>query len=75
MALKIMREVTQPHHGPDGDVIQPGHQFGLDEEVPEGIRLRNVVVDVPDEPAPEPEAKPSSVPAAKAPAARSAGKT
>ena len=59
MALEAYLAVTQPYHGPDGGVLfDVGHRFGLDADLPEGIRTAAVVEDAaapPEAPAPEPE--------------------
>jgi hypothetical protein len=52
---EIMLEVTQPFHKNGTEVLyQPGERFPLGAELPEGVAVRQVIVDVPD--APEPPA-------------------
>ena len=73
MARKIMLEVTQPYHASGTEVAyQPGHLFDPGADLPEGIRVREVIADVPDEPA-EPAAGQDPAPA-KAPAKTAAAK-
>jgi hypothetical protein len=63
MAQRVELEVTVPVHGPGGEVVwQPGHRFGSLEEVPDGVPVRPVFADVPDEPA-EPAPEPPTAPA------------
>ena len=52
MTRKIMLEVTQPYHKNGREVLyQPGHLLEPGTDLPEGIRVREVIADVPDEPA------------------------
>lgn len=69
MAKQIVYEVTQPYH-PDGKTLvhAPGEQFPLDADLPPDLQVREVIADVPDEPA-KPSAAPKAA-AAKAAAAR-----
>jgi hypothetical protein len=54
MSAKIMLEVTQPFHKSGTEVLyQPGERFPLDAELPEGVSVRQVIVDVPDVPEPK----------------------
>ena len=65
MARKIMLEVTQPYHKNGREVLyQPGHLLEPGADLPEGIRVREVVADVPDEPE-KPPARPAAKTAAK----------
>jgi hypothetical protein len=68
MAHKVVKEVTQPVHGPDGFSVLfgPGDQFPEDHELPPEVPWRLVVAEAPDEP--EPAAKPAA--AAAKPAVR-----
>lgn len=51
MGKRIMLEVTQPFHKSGTEVLyQPGHLFPPDAELPDGISVREVIADVPDEP-------------------------
>jgi hypothetical protein len=66
MPRKFMLEVTQPFHKNGREVLyQPGYLFPPDAELPQGITVREVVADVPDE-------KPAA--AKTAPAAKAAAK-
>lgn len=63
MAQRVELEVTAPVHGPGGVVAYlPGHRFASMTEVPEGVPVRPVIVQVPDEPAPEPQPLPEAMP-------------
>lgn len=69
MAQRVELEVTVPVHGPGGVVAYlPGHRFASMTEVPEGVPVRPVLVQAPDEPAPGPQPEPEPEP--QAPAAR-----
>lgn len=58
MAKQVVLEVVQPFHKSGTEVLyQPGTQFPLGTELPQGIFVREVVADVPDEPAPAKSAK------------------
>lgn len=73
MAQRVELEVTAPVHGPGGVVAYlPGHRFASMTEVPEGVPVRPVLVQAPDEPAPGSQPESAPEPAAKAPSARSA---
>lgn len=62
MARRVMLEVTQPFHKSGTEVMfQPGELFPPDAELPDGVSVREVVAEVPDEPAPAPE--PAKAPA------------
>jgi len=64
MGMRVMLEVSQPVHGPDGQVVyQPGERFPLDADL-EGVPVRIVQVAEEDAPAPAAE-KPAAKPAAK----------
>jgi hypothetical protein len=57
MPRKIMLEVTQPFHRNGREVAyQPGYLFPPDADLPQGICVREVVADVPDEKPAEPKA-------------------
>lgn len=68
MAYEVVKEVTQPVHGPDGFSLAyaPGEQFAQDHVLPPDVPWRLVVAEVADEPEekPEPAAEPAK-PAAK----------
>ena len=67
--LEVMLQVTQPYHGPGGELLyEPGQRFPQDAELPPDLRTAPVVAEAPD---PEPA---QDVPA-KAPAAKSAKAT
>lgn len=67
MALEARLAVTQPYHGPAGELVYDvGHEFPLGAKVPDGVRTRLTAVDVPD--APPPKSEPAPKP--KAPAGR-----
>lgn len=71
MAQRVELEVTVPVHGPGGVVAYlPGHRFASVGEVPEGVPVRPVLVQAPDEPVPESQPEPGPEP--QAPAARPA---
>jgi hypothetical protein len=54
MPRKYMLEVTQPFHRNGREVLyQPGYLFPPDADLPDGITVREVVADVPDDPAPK----------------------
>jgi hypothetical protein len=56
---EIMLEVTQPFHKSGTEVLyQPGERFPLGAELPEGVSVRQVIVDVPDAPEPKAAAAP-----------------
>lgn len=57
MAYEVVRIVTQPFHGPDGNEVlhQPGDELPVDAELPHGLRTRLEAREVPDKPA-EPKA-------------------
>lgn len=58
MAKQVVLEVVQPFHRSGTEVLyQPGTQFPLGTELPQGISVREVVADVPDEPEGRPPAK------------------
>lgn len=58
MTKQVMLEVTQPFHKNGREVqFQPGEQFPLGTDLPDGVTVREVVADVPDKPAAAPEAK------------------
>jgi hypothetical protein len=67
MALEAYLAVTQPYHGPGGELLfDVGYRFGLDADLPEGIRTAPVIAEAPEPdqaqdtiPAPEP-AKPAA---------------
>jgi hypothetical protein len=61
MAKQVVLEVTQPFHRSGTEVLyQPGTQFPLGTELPQGISVREVIVDVPDEKPAKSEAKPAA---------------
>lgn len=63
MALEIRLQVTQPYHGPGGELLyQPGQQFPVDADLPEDLRTTPVVVEAEGRPAKAPAkpAKPAS---------------
>jgi hypothetical protein len=71
MAREVHLEVTQPYHGPGGVLLfDVGHRFGVDDDLPEGIRTTPVVSGAPD-PAPakaepvKPDLKPPTAPKGK----------
>ena len=65
MGMRIMLEVSQPVHGPDGQVLyQPGERFPLDADL-EGVPVR--IVQVPDD-----EVAPAPAPAEEKPAGKKA---
>ena len=67
MAKQVMLEVTQPFHKNGREVqYQPGEQFPLGTDLPDGVTVREVVADVPDKPA----AEAKTAAAEKAPAAQ-----
>jgi len=52
MALEVMLQVTQPYHGPSGELLfEPGQRFPVDADLPESLRTAPVIVEVPDAPA------------------------
>ncbi len=59
MAHKVVKEVTQPVHGPDGFSVlySPGDQFEQDHELPPEVPWRLAIAEVPDKPEP---AKPAA---------------
>jgi hypothetical protein len=64
MSKQVVLEVTSPFHKNGREVLyQPGQQFPLDADLPDGVSVREVIADVPDKPE-----KPAARPAAKAPA-------
>lgn len=66
MARQVVLEVTQPFHKSGTEVLyQPGTQFPLGTELPQGISVREVVAEVPDVPD-EREGKPPAKRPAKA---------
>ena len=67
MARKIMLEVTQPVVDGNELVVAAGTLFEEGATLPEGVTVREVVVDADDQPAAEAKAAPEK-PAAKAPA-------
>jgi hypothetical protein len=74
MAQRVELEVTVPVHGPGGEVVwQPGHRFESLAEVPDGVPVRPVFADVPDEPAEDAEPAPEAPPAPVRPPARGKG--
>lgn len=59
MALEARLAVTQPYHGPAGELVYDvGHEFPLGAKLPDGLRTRLTAVEVPDAPLPKAEAKP-----------------
>jgi hypothetical protein len=72
MGRKIMLEVTQPVVSGNEVVVAAGTLFEPGAKLPDGVTVREVITDVPDEP--EPKAEPAKAPAepakaqAKAPA-------
>lgn len=66
VSRQVVLEVTQPFHKSGTEVLyQPGTQFPLGTDLPQGICVREVIADVPDEkPAAAAPKKPA---AAKAP--------
>jgi hypothetical protein len=61
MAKQIMLEVTQPFHKSGTEVAyQPGERFPLGADLPDGVSVREVIVDVPDEKPAKSEAKPAA---------------
>jgi hypothetical protein len=64
MSQKIMLEVTQPVVSGNDVVVHAGELYASADEVPEGVSVRPVIVDVPDA-APAPAAEtPAAKPAA-----------
>ena len=56
MALEARLAVTQPYHGPGGELIYDvGHEFPLDAELPYGVLTHLTAAQVPAAPAAEPE--------------------
>ena len=56
MALEARLAVTQPYHGPGGELIYDvGHEFPLDAELPYGVLTHLTAAQVPAGPAAEPE--------------------
>jgi hypothetical protein len=51
MARKIMLEATQPVVDGNTVVVAAGELFEPGADLPEGVQVREVVVDAPDEPA------------------------
>ncbi len=51
MAHKVVKEVTQPVHGPDGFSVlySPGDQFEQDHELPPEVPWRLATAEVPEE--------------------------
>ncbi|HET9975465.1 MAG TPA: hypothetical protein VFQ68_45045 [Streptosporangiaceae bacterium] len=73
MAYEVVKEVTQPVHGPDGFSLAyaPGEQFAQDHELPPDVPWRLAVAEAAGKPEekpaaakPEPAAEPAK-PAAK----------
>jgi len=66
MARKIMLEATQPVVNGNEVVVHAGELFEPGAPLPEGVTVREVVVDVPGEPedAPAPKASPAKAKAA-----------
>jgi hypothetical protein len=70
MAHKVVKEVTQPVHGPDGFSVlySPGDQFEQDHELPPEVPWRLAIAEIPEE---KPAAKPEAAkPAAKHPSGK-----
>jgi hypothetical protein len=71
MARKIMLEVTQPVVDGNEVVVAAGELFEPGAQLPDGVTVREVVTDAPDEPAKAAEpakTEPAKAPPAKAPA-------
>lgn len=69
MAVEARWAVTQPFHGPGGELVYDvGHEFPLDAKLPDGLRTALTAVEVPD--APPAKAAPAPKPPAKSPAGR-----
>ncbi len=61
MARQIVLEVTQPYHASGTEVLYaPGQQFPLGADLPPDVRVKEVIADVPDAPAPKPAVKPAA---------------
>lgn len=61
MSKQVVLEVTQPFHATGTEVMyQPGEQFPLGTDLPHGVRVAEVVANVPD--LPEREGKPDAPP-------------
>jgi hypothetical protein len=67
MGRKIMLEVTQPVVSGNEVVVAAGELFEPGAKLPDGVTVREVITDVPDEPA-KAEDKPAAAEPAKAPA-------
>ena len=71
MGKQVVLEVTQPFHATGREVMyQPGEQFPLGTDLPHGVRVSEVVADVPDPPA-KPAPEPKAAATAKPPAGKS----
>ena len=69
MAVEARWAVTQPYHGPGGELVYDvGHEFPLGAVLPDGLRARLTAVEVPD--APPVKAAPGVKQPAKPPAGR-----
>ena len=66
MARKIMLEATQPVVSGNEVVVAPGELFEPGSELPGGVTVREVIADVPDEPAKQEDAPAAKPAAAKA---------
>lgn len=61
MSRQVVLEVTQPFHKTGTEVLyQPGEQFPLGTDLPDGVMVREVVAEVPD---PEPKTAAKASPA------------
>jgi len=64
MAREIRLQVTQPYHGPGGELLfEPGQQFPQDADLPEDLRIAPVIVEVEDKPAEAPAPAKAAKPA------------